>query len=208
MSCQKYPNKALFCIYKITFIGTESFYIGSANNSQERIWCHVKMLNKGNHKNRHLQNCYSKYGKSSIRFEILEKDLGDSLRTREQHWIDTLKPNLNIIKDVRGHFGFIPTEETKKKISDKVKALHASGYYKHIYAIRKKRSKNSDETIRKRIESNKKSFALRYKELDEKVLEFIKQEKTPGYILKTLGIKRGTLAGVKKRYNIKHKWKI
>lgn len=207
MSAQKYPNKALFCIYKITFIGTDSFYIGSANNSQERIWCHVKMLNSNAHKNRHLQNCYNKYGKDSIRFEILEQDLEDNLRDREQYWIDTLKPNLNIMKNVRGHFGLVVSEETKKKISEKIIKLHNSGYYKHIYEIRKNRGKNNQKTIDKRVESNKKSFANKYKEQDEKALELIKQGKTPAYIMQALNIKRGMLAGIKKRYNIKHTWR-
>lgn len=59
-------------IYKITFNGTNKFYIGSTINFKRRKMCHIYNLRNGI-ANRKMQNTYNKYGESNIEFEILEK---------------------------------------------------------------------------------------------------------------------------------------
>lgn len=207
MSFRKYPPKALFCVYKISFIDTDKFYIGSANNSQERIWCHVKMLRKGNHKNKILQNCFNKYGQDNIIFEILEQDLGDQLRIREQYYIDTLNPYINISKNVKGHFGLVVSEENKKIISEKIKALHKSGFYKTTnHGKNPNPYKRTEESQNKIVKKYYEWCEKTYEERNKKILELLKDpEMIVQKIATTLNISRVAVNNFLKKNNLQIK---
>jgi len=100
-------------IYKISFDKGRLFYIGSAVDLIKRKSNHLSDLNKKKHCNRHLQNVYNKHG--MFDFEILENCNKDYLIKREQHYLDTMKPNLNILKIAHSALGYKHTEETIKK---------------------------------------------------------------------------------------------
>ena len=78
-------------IYKITFLGTASCYIGSSFNIATRKTAHLNYFKNNNHHSVKLQNAYNKYGIESLVFEVIEECDNvsrDELFTREQHYID------------------------------------------------------------------------------------------------------------------------
>ncbi len=48
-------------VYKLTFSGSDNFYIGSSLNIERRFQQHLKELKSGNHGNSRMLNCYGKY---------------------------------------------------------------------------------------------------------------------------------------------------
>lgn len=108
-------------IYKI--ICNDKFYIGSSKNIQQRYYKHRRELRKGVHKNEHLQNTYNKYGENLFIIEVIEICNIDEQYLKEQYYIDLLQPLFNKEKDVITH---IPTEETKKKLSEANKKYYAN----------------------------------------------------------------------------------
>lgn len=70
-----------------------------------------------------------KYGPSHFSLAVLEYCNRDILIKREQFYIDLLKPEYNLSKTAGGgrRFGFIVTEETRKKMSVSQKAIDRSG---------------------------------------------------------------------------------
>lgn len=82
-------------IYKVTI--ANHFYIGSASSKRGfyiRWHKHISELKHHVHKNPKFQNCYDKY--DQIIFDIVEFcDPVDCIK-REQYYIDTLKPDINI----------------------------------------------------------------------------------------------------------------
>ena len=116
-----------FGIYQICSMINGKKYIGSACNLKTRIFNeHFRDLKKGTHYNPHLQNHVNKYGIDDLWFGILEFCSKESLKEREQYWINTLKPEFNIAKDAKNPMlGRHHTEESKIKTSD-----HHLKYYR------------------------------------------------------------------------------
>lgn len=86
-------------IYKITCSGNNKFYIGSSVNIKNRFNTHLYDLRLNKHHSRYLQNCYNKYGKESLVFEVIEflTDTSNML-TLEYSLIQSLNPEFNSLK--------------------------------------------------------------------------------------------------------------
>ncbi len=110
----KYNYSGIYCL-KNTI--DEKCYVGSAQKLNYRLWNHRHKLTKGIHTNNRLQNFVNKYGIDSIYFEILEPVEIGNLIIREQYYIDTLKPDFNILLKAGSNAGTIMSEEQKIKIS-------------------------------------------------------------------------------------------
>ena len=98
-------------------------YIGSTNNLKVREDNHFTLLKHNKHVNSHLQNAYNKYSNDAFVFLIKEEitecdNLKELLLSREQYYIDNLKPEYNILKVAGSTLGFNHSEETKLKISN------------------------------------------------------------------------------------------
>lgn len=78
-------------VYQIRCITTGKVYVGSAVNVYQRWSHHQRALNRGRHKNKHLQAAWSKHGEDSFVFEVLEISDRSTLLVREQAWMDRLK---------------------------------------------------------------------------------------------------------------------
>jgi len=115
-------------IYQITNRETGKRYIGSAVSFKKRWWAHLGALRRGQHRNRHLQRAYDKYGEEAFGFTIFER-IEDSSRLipREQHYLDTLNPEYNIAPMASSPMlGRHHTEETRAKISEAEEGKHVS----------------------------------------------------------------------------------
>jgi group I intron endonuclease len=107
-------------IYKITNVKNGKFYIGSSTDVKGRIRGHRYLLNSGKHENIHLLSAWNKYGKRAFIFEILETNLNKILlEVKEQEYIDTLKPQYNMVlkANTRLEKNHVMAEATKEKIS-------------------------------------------------------------------------------------------
>lgn len=111
-------------IYMIQNNRTGDSYIGSSKTLSRRLRDHFRKLKKGNHENPFIQNSYNKYGKDAFVYTILEFCTEEQLRNREQHFVDSLNPKFNIIKEVKRHA--LP-EESRQKVSATLKEGYESG---------------------------------------------------------------------------------
>lgn len=103
-------------IYKISFINTEKFYIGSAIHLFARRRNHLSDLRCQRHPNAHMQNLYNKHTESNFVFEVLERVEPYKLVEREQYYIDALKPNINILLVAHSSLGYKHSLKTLDKI--------------------------------------------------------------------------------------------
>ena len=107
-------------IYKIQFVGSDRFYIGSAIDFAKRKYSHLSSLRKERHRNIQLQKAFLKYGEENITFEILENIEDVSiLIEREQTWIDKYDFELiyNICNFAGNTYGRKHTTYSKRKMS-------------------------------------------------------------------------------------------
>jgi predicted GIY-YIG superfamily endonuclease len=78
-------------IYQIRCVANDKIYIGSAVDIQQRWIHHRATLRSGNHRNKHLQAAWDKYGEDAFEFTILEYASRDDLLKTEQSWMDRLQ---------------------------------------------------------------------------------------------------------------------
>lgn len=104
-------------IYKILNWSTNKFYIGSAIRLRHRLDCHKSELRANKHRNSKLQNAWNKYGEKDFTFHVLEHCEKYKLLEREQYYIDTLKPEYNILKIAGSRLGFKHDDKAKEKMS-------------------------------------------------------------------------------------------
>ena len=101
-------------IYKLSFQNYNHFYIGSAINLSNRKQNHKSKLSSQKHSNKKLQNVFNKYG--MFNFQIIEYCDINNLIEREQHYLDTLNPHLNILKIAYSSLGYKHNENTISKL--------------------------------------------------------------------------------------------
>lgn len=97
---------------------TKSLYIGSSSNLSRRFqtYFNVKTINN----RRGMSIIYQaiiKYGYKAFNLYILEYCKKEELIKREQHYMDTLNPQYNILKVADSCLGREHTQETKIKMS-------------------------------------------------------------------------------------------
>jgi group I intron endonuclease len=99
----------------------ERIYIGSTIDYFNRKRRHLQQLNKGTHHSPALQNHVNKYGIDDFEFSIIETfDFisKEHLISREQFYLDTYHPYLNVKKIADSSIGLKRSDETKRKIGD------------------------------------------------------------------------------------------
>jgi group I intron endonuclease len=75
-------------------------YVGQSYNIWRRWKKHRDLLRKNKHNNPYLQNAWNKYGERNFNLEVVEFCKDYELNDKEQYWIERLKPEYNIIKNV------------------------------------------------------------------------------------------------------------
>lgn len=110
-------------IYAIRHIETGRLYIGSSKNIRIRIKTHFYDLRKNQHHCAYLQNAWNKYGDDAFEVEVLEQCELDRtvLLEREQHYLDTLKPEFNHLPTAGSRLGSKASDETRAKQSASMK---------------------------------------------------------------------------------------
>jgi group I intron endonuclease len=83
-------------VYIIENKVTGSLYVGSSIRISKRFLRHKTELRCKTHVNTHLQHAFEKYGEAAFEFRVLEET--DKCIEREQHYIDTLNPEYNILR--------------------------------------------------------------------------------------------------------------
>lgn len=102
-------------IYCITSKGDKKKYIGSSKCLYSRFKNHWNQLSKNKHCNKILQNSFNVGKVFSVR--VIEECNCDKLIEREQHYIDNLSPEYNILKIAGSCLGVKRSEATRNKIS-------------------------------------------------------------------------------------------
>lgn len=106
------------CIYKIENTVNGKCYIGSAVDFLGRRRAHRSVLGKNKHHSEKLQRAWNKYGSDVFVFAIVEAVPDrENLIAREQYWIDSVKPDYNILKFAGSPLGNKHSEETRAKMS-------------------------------------------------------------------------------------------
>lgn len=109
-------------VYKIINNITGDFYIGSSIKFNLRIDIHKRKLRANKHHSPILQNSWNKYGERSFSVEIVERVQNKELLiSREQYWLDTLRPKFNCCKTAGSPMGVKRSLKTRRKISEKLK---------------------------------------------------------------------------------------
>ena len=112
-------------VYQIYNTVNGKRYIGSSIHIEQRFKEHLRNLRANKHANAHLQSAWNKYGEHSFVFEEVELCEPDQCLKIEQEYIDYYyaadrKFGYNI-DPYADHTGNTLSEETRKKISEKVK---------------------------------------------------------------------------------------
>lgn len=115
-------------IYCIICISTSKRYVGSSVNMYQRLLSHRAYLRHNVHHNKKLQNSWNKHKEEDFDYYILEFCDREFLRYREQHFMDTMKPEFNI--DIIVTERVIRGEESIRKQSETRKERMASGLIK------------------------------------------------------------------------------
>lgn len=125
-------------IYCIINIVNQKRYIGSSKNLRNRLWKHRSLLRNNKHENVKLQNSWNKYTEKNFDYYIIEYCQSlDDLQIREQFYIDTLKPELNITKIVERNIlskeSRIKQSETRKRLfnENKLQPNHCRKIYQY-----------------------------------------------------------------------------
>lgn len=112
-------NKGKSGIYRWTNTITGTTYVGSAVNLTRRLrdYFSIKFLKKEILKNKSLiYRALLKYGYSNFKLEILEYCDKTSTISREQYFIDSLKPDYNLCLKAGSSLGRITKEDTRLKL--------------------------------------------------------------------------------------------
>ena len=112
-------------IYYIYCLVNGRIYIGSSINVRNRFWEHRRSLKASNHKNRHLQRIYDKYGKDSLVYKLIENCEESVRHERENHYISILDKKLRLNLQAVIKNGPV-SDETRQRIS----ASHVGRIYK------------------------------------------------------------------------------
>lgn len=111
-------------IYKITNLVNNKVYIGqSVNINGARFYAHLYLLRNGIHYNSYLQHAWNKYGEDNFEFRVIEECAIENLDDRERYYILEHKSYLpefgyNLTMGGQGAQGHVPTESTRKKMSE------------------------------------------------------------------------------------------
>ena len=110
-------NKGKSGIYRWTNLTNGKSYIGSSTDLgiRFRFYYNINFLSRNN---MWINKALIKYGYSNFRLEILKYCEPSEAISREQYFLDLLKPDYNILQKAGSMFGFKHSEETIAKLKE------------------------------------------------------------------------------------------
>ncbi len=179
------------CIYTIRQVGTDRLYVGSARDHLRRWYAHRRALTLGNHRNRILQRIWNKFGPAGIVFSIVEFVEASKLLEREQAWIDSLQPQLNLYPIAgRGPAGTSLTPEHRAKIGAAQRGRKRNPEEVEKAAAANRGKKRSPEVVAQMAEARRgKKASQAHRENISKAL--LGKPKSPEAVAKTAAAHRG-----------------
>jgi group I intron endonuclease len=144
-------NKEKSGVYRWINLNTGFSYVGSSVNLAKRFtsYYNYSFLAKNN---MIISKAILKYGYSNFRLEILEYCAPEECIKREQFYIDTLKPEYNILKLAGSSLGHKHTEETLAKFKERKFSLdHLEKLRAHLTNLNKNQSEEQKFRARERI---------------------------------------------------------
>lgn len=112
-------NKSKAGVYCWTHLESGKKYVGSSVDLYRRFmqYYNIKYITRAA-KSSLICRALLKYGYSSFKLEILEYSDPSSIIEREQHYIDLLKPEYNILQVAGSLFGYKHTPESLEKMRE------------------------------------------------------------------------------------------
>lgn len=104
-------------VYQIVNLVNGNCYVGSSVQIESRIFKHLAFLRRGDHPNGHLQAAFTKYGEQSFDYKLLEVCDKEILLSREQFYLDALRPEYNICRVAGNTLGYKHEDEARVKMS-------------------------------------------------------------------------------------------
>ena len=92
-------------VYAIRCEANGKVYVGSSVQIYRRWNQHRVALRRGTSNCLYLQRAWAKYGEGAFSFHVVEECAKDDLEKREQHYIDSWLPQLNVLTDVAARLG-------------------------------------------------------------------------------------------------------
>lgn len=179
-------NKKIKCdcgIYQIYNVIDENYYIGQSVHFHKRKIRHFGDLRRGEHDNSRLQRVYNKYGENSFVFSVLIYCEEFELTRYEKYFDNYYKKigkSYNLRDCVESNKGLFHTEETKEKMSLKMKDVLSKKYREFpSLETREKisiKNKNMSEETR-----NKMSIAKKGKPMPEETKKKISNTRIEKY---------------------------
>ena len=155
-------NKGKSGVYKWTNLKNGNCYVGSSVNLSRRLaqYYNLNLLTKYR-KNSLIHKALLKYGYSTFKLEILEYCDRENAIKREQYYIDTFKPEYNILKVAGSALGFKHSAETIEKLR-----LKATGRKHTIEALAKMMGRTHSEVTKNKIKDILRTEDVRKKMVD------------------------------------------
>jgi hypothetical protein len=104
-------------IYMFRNLVNKKRYVGSSVNIRRRMLEYFNINYLERNKNMPICRALLKYGYSNFSLEILEYCLPSDVISREQYYLDLLKPEYNILKIAGSSLGFKHSDESREKLS-------------------------------------------------------------------------------------------
>lgn len=135
-------------VYSIVCSETGTTYIGSSSNILLRWRNHLNELNRGAHRNQHLQRSWTKRGAESFSFSVVEVCPIDHLEVREQAHCDSIPKHLLFnLRPVSGsNRGIVYGQEVRANVSAGCKGRRLSAETRAKLSLLAKKRRASPET--------------------------------------------------------------
>ncbi len=158
-------------VYCIICSVSGKWYVGKSTDIRRRWRKHKSDLNKGEHKNPHLQSAWLKYGEESFEFSILALASADELVVKEQEYMDLCRGENIKLYNFRDAIGVWHSDESKAKMSAAKKGKKLSDKHRLSLSIAHSKRLHTDE------EKEKISTSLRTSEAFKRYTESRKGKK-------------------------------
>lgn len=196
-------NKGKSGVYCWRNLENNKTYVGSSTDLYIRFrqYFNVKLISMGKDSNMVICKALFKYGYSAFSLEILEYCDKDEVLSREQYYLDFLKPEYNVLKTAGSPAGYKHTNSAREKMRGK--RVYS---VKHISMLREQALiNNAAKRLKVEVYDTEKNVTTSYDSLTEAakalncyVNSLVSHEKTKAKYL----IKKGEIKLFQKRYNV------